>query len=72
MRRARAANSEVAQQIAEFHTLRTQPKAPIQVASLAPSLPQLLMPPRPVERPMPVGTRPSDGERALLAAFAGT
>jgi uncharacterized protein YcbK (DUF882 family) len=69
VRRARAANSEVAQQIAEFHELRTRPKAPIQVASLAPSLPQLLMPPRPVERPAAIGTRPSAGERALLAAL---
>ena len=47
VRSARAANSEVAQQIAEFHDLRTRPKPPIQVASLAPSLPQLLMQPRP-------------------------
>ena len=53
VRRARAANSELAQQIAELHELRAHPKAPIQVASLAPSLPQLLMPPRLVERPAP-------------------
>ena len=52
VRRARAANSELAQQIAEFHELRTHPKAPFQVASLTPSLPQLLAPPRPVERPL--------------------
>jgi uncharacterized protein YcbK (DUF882 family) len=70
VRKARAADSEVAQQIAEFHALRTQAKAPMQVASLTPSLPQLLMPPRLVERPAPVGTRPSDGERASLAALA--
>jgi uncharacterized protein YcbK (DUF882 family) len=70
VRRARAANSEVTQQIAEFHQQRAQPKAPIQVASLAPSLPQLLMPPRPVERPAPIGTRPTDKERATLAALA--
>ena len=38
VRRARAGNSEVAQQIAEFQQQRAQPKAPIQVASLAPSL----------------------------------
>ena len=70
VRKARAANSEVAQQIAEFHDLRTRPKAPIQVASLAPSLPQLLMQPRPVDRPAPLGTRPTDRERASLAALA--
>ena len=70
VRRARAGNSEVAQQIAEFQQQRAQPKAPIQVASLAPSLPQLLMPPRLVERPAPIGTRPTDRERARLAALA--
>jgi uncharacterized protein YcbK (DUF882 family) len=71
VRKARAANAELAQQIAAFHEQRTQPKAPIQVASLAPSLPQLLMPPRPVDRPVPLGTRPTDLERASLAALAG-
>jgi uncharacterized protein YcbK (DUF882 family) len=70
VRRARAANSEVAQQIAEFHQQRAHTKAPIQVASLVPSLPQLLMPPKLVERPAPIGTRPTDRERARLAALA--
>jgi uncharacterized protein YcbK (DUF882 family) len=70
VRRARAANSELAQQIAELREQRERPKAPMQVASLAPSLPQLLMPPRLVERPAPIGTRPSDRERAALAALA--
>jgi len=70
VRRARAANSEVTQQIAEFHEQRARAKAPVQVASLSPSLPQLLMPPRLVERPAPIGTRPTDGERASLAALA--
>ena len=70
VRRARAGNSEIAQQIAEFHQQRAHPKAPIQVASLAPSLPQLLMPPQLVERPAPIGTRPTDRERARLAAMA--
>ena len=70
VRRARAANSEVAQQIAEFHEQRAQPKVPVQVASLAPSLPQLLMAPRLVDRPAPLGTRPTDRERATLAALA--
>jgi uncharacterized protein YcbK (DUF882 family) len=71
VRKARAANAELAQQIAELHELRARPaKAPIQVASLAPSLPQLLMAPRLVERPAPLGTRPTDRERASLAALA--
>jgi uncharacterized protein YcbK (DUF882 family) len=70
VRRARAANSEAAIQIAELHEQRARPKAPFQVASLAPSLPRLLSPPRLVERPAPVGTRPSDSERAVLAALS--
>lgn len=69
-RRARAANSELATQIAAFHQERTRPKPPLQVASLAPSLPQLLSLPRLVQRPPAMGTRPSDGERARLAALA--
>jgi uncharacterized protein YcbK (DUF882 family) len=69
-RRARAANAELAAQVAEFHDLRAHPKAPMQVASLAPSLPHLLTPPRPVERPVPIGTRPTDRERASLAALS--
>jgi uncharacterized protein YcbK (DUF882 family) len=70
VRRARAAGSEVAQQIAELHEQRAHPRAPIQVASLGPSLPQLLAPPKPVDRPAPFGTRPSDRDRAALAALA--
>jgi uncharacterized protein YcbK (DUF882 family) len=70
VRRARASNSEAAQQIAELHEQRAHPKAPIQVASLGPSLPQLLSAPKPVERPPSFGTRPSDRERAALAALA--
>jgi hypothetical protein len=70
VRRARAANSEVAQQIAEFLEQRARPKAPIQVASLMPSLPQLLSAPKLVERPALIGTRPTDGERARLAALS--
>ena len=34
VRRARAANTELAAQIAEFHELRAQPRPPVQVASL--------------------------------------
>ena len=60
VKRARAANTELASQIAEFHQLRTQPKTAVQVASLAPSLPQLLSPPKLIERPAALGTRPSD------------
>jgi len=70
VRRARAANSEVAQQIAELHEQRAHPKTPMQIASLGPSLPQLLTAPRLVERPAPVGTRPTDRERASLAALS--
>ena len=70
VKRARAGNTELATQIAEFHQLRTQPKTAVQVASLGPSLPQLLSPPRLIERPAALGTRPSDTERAKLAELA--
>jgi hypothetical protein len=70
VRRARAGNTELATQLAEFHQQRSQPRTSMQVASLTPSLPQLLAPPRPVERPAAFGTRPSDSERARLAALA--
>lgn len=71
VRRARVANADLAAQMAEFHQLRAQPKPPIQVASLTPSLPRLLSPPKLVERPpSPQGTRPSDTERARLAELA--
>ncbi len=69
-RRARAADGELAAQIAEFHQLRTQPKPAVQVASLTPSLPQLMSLPRLVQRPPAEGTRPTDSERARLAALA--
>ena len=71
VRRARAANSETVQQIAEVRELHERPRtAPIQVASLIPSLPQLLAAPRLVDRPAPIGTRPTDRERAALTALA--
>ena len=70
VRKARAANSEIVQQIAEVQELRTRPRSPMQIASLAPSLPQLLGPPRPIERPLGLGTRPTDRERAALTALA--
>jgi uncharacterized protein YcbK (DUF882 family) len=70
VREARAKHKDLAVQLAEYHELRARPKQPFQVASLAPSLPQLLSPPRPVERPpMGLGTRPSEDERAQLAAL---
>jgi uncharacterized protein YcbK (DUF882 family) len=69
-RRARTANAELAQQIAEVLELHTHPRAPIQVAALGPSLPQLLAPPRLVDRPRLFATRPSDADRARLAALA--
>ena len=70
VRRARAANAELAQQIAEVLERHAHPQAPIQVASLGPSLPQLLAPPRLVDRPRPLGTHPSEHDRAALAALA--
>jgi len=70
VKRARASNSELVQQIAAYHQERTRPKSAVQVASLTPSLPQLLAPPRLVERPSVFDTRPSDMDRAKLAALA--
>src|SRR5262245_32397134 len=70
VRRARAANSDLAVQVAEFHEQRAKPRPAFQVASLTPSLPKLLSLPRLVDRPAPIGTRPSEGERATLAALA--
>jgi hypothetical protein len=65
-----ASNKDLAAQIAEFHEQRTKPKALVQTASLAPSLPQLLSLPKPVERPAGLGTRPSEMERSRLEALA--
>jgi uncharacterized protein YcbK (DUF882 family) len=70
VRKARATNTELATQIALFHRSRGQPRPPTQLASLTPSLPQLLGPPREVTRPPAFGTRPTDSERARLAALA--
>jgi len=70
VRKARAGDAGLVAEIAEFNELRARPKAPLQVASLTPSLPQLLSLPRLVERPADSGTRPSDGERAKLAELA--
>ena len=70
VRKARAGGAELAAQIAEFHEQRARPKAPMQVASLTPSLPQLLSAPQLVERLLPSGTLPTDRERARLAQLA--
>jgi uncharacterized protein YcbK (DUF882 family) len=70
VRKARAANPQLVAEVAAFNDLRTRSKAPFQVASLGPSLPQLLNPPRLAERPAAVITRPSEVERARLAALA--
>lgn len=65
------ANKDLAAEMAEFHELRRQPKPPVQLASFSPpALPQLLAPPKPVERPMALGTRASEDDRARLAALA--
>jgi uncharacterized protein YcbK (DUF882 family) len=69
--KARASNSALVAEVAAFNDLRARPKAaPFQVASLAPSLPQLIGPPRLVERPAPYVLSPSEAERARLAALA--
>src|SRR5262245_13328359 len=69
VRRARAANAELAQQIAEVQQLHAHPRPPMQVAALGPSLPQLLAPPRLVDRAS-LGRWPNDDDRARLAALA--
>ena len=68
VREARAANKDLAVQLAAFHDLRARPKLPIQTASLTPSLPKLLGAPRPAERPG-LGTMASDEDRARMAAL---
>jgi uncharacterized protein YcbK (DUF882 family) len=67
VRAARAKNAELASQIAQLHELRAQPR-PLQLASLTPSLPQLLAPPRLIERPAAPAS--GDLDRARLAALA--
>ena len=68
VREARAANKDLAVQLAEFHDLRGRPRLPVQTASLTPSLPKLLGAPRPVERRQ-LGTMASDEDRARMAAL---
>ncbi len=71
-RRARADNPQLAALVGEYQQLRAHPKPQMQVASLTPSLPlsKLLSVPKLIERFAPPGTRPSEGERARLAALA--
>jgi uncharacterized protein YcbK (DUF882 family) len=69
VRAARAKNAELATQVAQLHALRAQPR-PLQLASLTPSLPQLLAPPRLVERPAQLAARPGEFDRARLAELS--
>jgi hypothetical protein len=69
VRQARAANKDLAMQVAQFHDLRARPRLPIQTASLTPSLPKLLRPPQLIER-RAFGTMASDEDRARLTALA--
>ena len=72
VREARAGNTELAAQIAEFHELRTQAEAGAGAGRLAGAVAAATaVPPRLVERPMALGTRPSDDERARLADADG-
>jgi len=70
VREARAKHGELAQQMAEFHAYRGQPRLPVQTAALAPTLPQLLQLPQLVERRPPASTVVSDLERAKLASLS--
>jgi uncharacterized protein YcbK (DUF882 family) len=59
VRDARAKNKELAAQVAEFHADRSKQRLPVQTAALVPPVPQLLSPPRLVERPMPANRQPT-------------
>lgn len=69
VRQARAANKELAVQVAAFLDLRARPRLPVQTASLTPSLPRLLGSPQPVDR-RSLGTMANTEDRARLAALA--
>jgi uncharacterized protein YcbK (DUF882 family) len=69
VRSARAKNADLASQIAHLHARRAQPR-PLQLASLTPSLPQLLAPPRLVERPAQLAARQGEFDRARLAELS--
>lgn len=69
VRIARAANQEMALEMAQFHDLRSRPRPPVLTASLSPSLPKLLGEPQPVDRRAVFGSQPTDQDRARLAAL---
>jgi len=69
VRAARVKNVELASQIAQLHALRTQPR-PLQLASLTPSLPQLVAPPRLIERPAALAASHGEFDRARLAELS--
>lgn len=69
VRQARAANKELAVQVAAFMELRARPRLPVQTASLTPPLPRLLGAPQPVDR-RSLGTMANTDDRARLAALA--
>jgi uncharacterized protein YcbK (DUF882 family) len=63
VREARARHKELAAQLAEFHADRGKPRPPVLTASLTPPLPQLLSPPRLVERPPRLLAQPASASR---------
>jgi len=69
VREARAKHKELATQLADFHAYRGKARPPVQTAALTPPLPQLLSPPRLVERRTPSSARAADQERTKLAAL---
>ena len=63
-------NTELASEISDLRKQMTEPKPPVQLASLMPSIPKLLSAPKPIERPMALGHKgPTDEERARMAAL---
>jgi uncharacterized protein YcbK (DUF882 family) len=73
VREARVKRVDLAQQIAQFQAVRSQPRLPVQTASLTPPLPplpQLLQMPKLAQRPAPATTQVAGAERAKLAALA--
>jgi uncharacterized protein YcbK (DUF882 family) len=67
VRLARTNNKELAIEVAQWQDLRSKSHLPIQTASLAPSLPKLLIGPQPVDRRTTL--QPTDQDRAKLAAL---
>jgi uncharacterized protein YcbK (DUF882 family) len=69
--RTAMANTELASEISDLRRQMTEPKPPVQMASLVPPMPKLLSAPKPIERPMALGNRgPTDEERARMAALS--